>query len=49
MLDPYLVSSRLDVVGAHGVVGFREQVIPSGSDQNGIHINGNDPANIAWA
>ncbi|MGF3521538.1 MAG: glycosyltransferase, partial [Candidatus Bathyarchaeia archaeon] len=32
------------VVGARGVVGFREQVINSGTDQNGIHINGEDPA-----
>ncbi|MEM3551951.1 MAG: glycosyltransferase, partial [Candidatus Bathyarchaeia archaeon] len=36
------------VVGAHGVVGFREQVVSSGSDQNGIHVNGEDPADIAW-
>ena len=36
------------VVGAHGVVGFREQVLPSGQDQNGIHVNGGDPADIAW-
>jgi len=36
------------VVGAHGVVGFREQVIPSGPDQNGVHVNGEDPADIAW-
>jgi glycosyltransferase involved in cell wall biosynthesis len=36
------------VVGAHGVVGFREQVVPSGPDQNGIHVNGGDPADIAW-
>jgi len=36
------------VVGAHGVVGFREQVVPSGPDQNGIHVNGEDPADIAW-
>ncbi len=36
------------VVGARGVVGFREQVISSGSDQNGIHINGEDPADISW-
>jgi glycogen(starch) synthase len=36
------------VVGAHGVVGFREQVVSSGPDQNGIHINGEDPADIAW-
>lgn len=37
------------VVGARGVVGFREQVISSGPGQNGIHINGEDPADIAWA
>jgi len=36
------------VVGAQGVVGFREQVIPSGPDQNGIHINGESPSDIAW-
>jgi glycogen(starch) synthase len=36
------------VVGAHGVVGFREQVINSGPDQNGIHINGENSADIAW-
>lgn len=37
------------VVGARGVVGFREQVISSGSEQCGLHINGEDPADIAWA
>jgi glycogen(starch) synthase len=36
------------VVGARGVVGFREQVVSSGTDQCGIHINGEDPADIAW-
>ncbi|MCX8151251.1 MAG: glycosyltransferase family 4 protein [Candidatus Bathyarchaeota archaeon] len=36
------------VVGARGVVGFREQVIHSGTDQNGVHVNGEDPADIAW-
>lgn len=36
------------VVGAHGVVGFREQVISSGPDQSGIHVNGEDPADISW-
>ena len=36
------------VVGAQGVVGFREQVISSGLDQNGMHVNGGDPADIAW-
>jgi glycogen synthase len=36
------------VVGARDVVGFKEQIISSGTDQNGIHINGADPADIAW-
>jgi glycogen(starch) synthase len=36
------------VVGAHGVVGFREQVMSSGTDQNGVHINGEEPSDIAW-
>jgi glycogen(starch) synthase len=36
------------VVGAHGVVGFREQVINSGPDQNGIHVNGESSSDIAW-
>ncbi len=36
------------VVGAQGVVGFREQVLSSGPEQNGIHVNGGDPADIAW-
>ncbi|MEM2767691.1 MAG: hypothetical protein QXQ47_05215, partial [Candidatus Bathyarchaeia archaeon] len=30
------------------VVGFREQVVPSGPDQNGVHVNGGNPADIAW-
>jgi glycosyltransferase involved in cell wall biosynthesis len=36
------------VAGANGVVGFREQVTPAGPDQNGVHVNGSDPADIAW-
>ena len=36
------------VVGAHGVIGFREQVINSGPEQNGIPVNGENPADIAW-
>jgi len=36
------------VVGANGVVGFREQVIPSGQGQTGIHVNGEEPSDIAW-
>ncbi|MEM2927109.1 MAG: glycosyltransferase family 4 protein [Candidatus Bathyarchaeia archaeon] len=36
------------VVGARGVVGFAEQVVNSGPEKNGIHVNGGDPADIAW-
>lgn len=36
------------VVGAHGVVGFKEQVVNGGPDQTGVHINGEDPSDIAW-
>ena len=36
------------IVGARGIVGFREQVVPSGPEQTGIHVNGEDPADIAW-
>lgn len=36
------------VVGARGTVGFREQVVNSGTEQNGIHINGEDSSDITW-
>jgi len=36
------------VVGARGLVGFTEQIIPSGPEQNGIHVNGYDATDIAW-
>jgi glycosyltransferase involved in cell wall biosynthesis len=36
------------IVGAQGVVGFREQVVPHGPDQNGVHVNGGSPVDIAW-
>lgn len=36
------------VVGASGISGFREQVIPKGEEQTGIHINGKNPEDIAW-
>lgn len=36
------------IVGAQGVVGFREQVVPYGPDQNGVHVNGGSPVDIAW-
>jgi glycosyltransferase involved in cell wall biosynthesis len=36
------------VVGASGISGFKEQVINSGEDQTGIHIDGRSPQDIAW-
>jgi len=36
------------VVGARGAVGFKEQVVNGGTDQTGIHINGEDASDIAW-
>jgi len=36
------------VVGARGTNGFREQIIPSGDKQCGIHINPFAPNDIAW-
>ena len=36
------------VVGAAGVSGMREIVIPCGEDQCGYHVNPDNPADIAW-
>jgi glycosyltransferase involved in cell wall biosynthesis len=36
------------VVGAAGVSGMREIVIPCGEEQCGFHINPSSPADIAW-
>jgi len=36
------------IVGAAGVSGLREQVIPSGPNKTGIHINGENSNDIAW-
>ncbi|RLF56405.1 MAG: glycosyltransferase family 1 protein, partial [Thermoplasmata archaeon] len=36
------------VVGASGTNGFREQIIPSGNDQCGVHVNAFDADDIAW-
>jgi glycogen synthase len=36
------------VVGARGTNGMREQVIPSGEKQCGIHVNPFEPKDIAW-
>ena len=35
------------VVGARGVSGLREQVVPSGPHQCGLHINPDEPSDIA--
>jgi len=40
--------SKPIIVGAQGVVGFREQVVPYGPDQSGVHVNGGSAADIAW-
>jgi len=36
------------VVGASGVSGMREVVVPTGQEQCGFHVNPNDPSDIAW-
>jgi len=36
------------VVGASGVSGMREVVVPSGQEQCGFHVNPNDPTDVAW-
>lgn len=36
------------VVGATGISGMREIVIPSGPEQCGFHINPSEPKDIAW-
>jgi glycogen(starch) synthase len=36
------------IVGARGISGLREIVLPSGSNQCGVHVNPYDPADIAW-
>ena len=35
------------VVGARGVSGFREQIIPSGPNRCGSHVNPDDPRDVA--
>ena len=40
--------SKPTVVGARGTNGFREQIIPNGDKQCGIHINPHEPNDIAW-
>ena len=37
------------IVGAKGVTGMKEQIIPCGNDHCGYHINPFDPHDITWA
>ncbi|MGA1974954.1 MAG: glycosyltransferase family 4 protein [Conexivisphaerales archaeon] len=43
-----MAMSKPVVAGARGVVGFVEQVVPHGPERCGMHVNGSDPADIAW-
>ena len=36
------------IVGASGTSGFREQIIPNGDKQCGVHVNPHKPNDIAW-
>jgi glycosyltransferase involved in cell wall biosynthesis len=36
------------VGGARGVIGFREQIIPSGVHQTGLHVDASSATDIAW-
>ena len=36
------------VVGARGVVGFREQIVAQGPGQTGLHVDGSSAEDIAW-
>lgn len=43
-----MAMAKPTVVGARGTNGFREQIIPDGEKQCGLHINPFDPNDIAW-
>lgn len=43
-----LSMAKPTVVGARGTNGMREQVVPSGEKQCGIHVNPFEPKDIAW-
>jgi len=36
------------VVGARGINGMREQIVSSGDEQCGVHVNPFDPGDISW-
>jgi len=43
-----MAMERPVVVGASGVSGFKEQIIPAGEERTGVHVDGNRPEDIAW-
>ena len=43
-----MAMGKAAVVGARGVVGFKEQVVPSGTGQTGVHVDGAEAGDIAW-
>ena len=43
-----MAMAKAVVVGARGVVGFREQVVPGGKGQTGVHVDANRASDIAW-
>jgi glycosyltransferase involved in cell wall biosynthesis len=43
-----MAMERPVVVGASGLSGFREQVVPDGPDRCGVHVDGRNPSDIAW-
>ena len=43
-----MAMERPVVVGASGVSGLKEQVIATGEKRTGVHIDGNNPEDIAW-
>ena len=42
-----MACERAVVVGTTGVVGFREQVVGSGPERCGIHVDANDPEDVS--
>ena len=43
-----MAMERPVVVGGTGTSGLREQIMPSGPNHCGFHINPHDPSDIAW-
>jgi glycogen synthase len=43
-----MAMAKACVVGAKGVVGFREQIVAEEPGQTGLHVDGGSPHDIAW-